>query len=368
MSKTEAKVKEKAVKTKVEKAKVEKTKVEKTKVEKVKVKKPSLKEKWRAFWERNKKSEGYLLKKVLKDWGFRLVRAIMLFGMCFMILQPILNKISISFMEEQDLYNVMVVSVPEHFTTENYQLAAEFMTYSKSLVNTSIISLTIAILQISMCTLVGYGFARFNFPLKKFWFACVILVIVIPPQTISTSLFLHFRFFDIFGIFELIKGETLNLRGSVLPYYLMSAGCMGLKNGLYIFMIRQFFRNIPKELEEAAYVDGCGTLKTFIKIMLPDAKPILTSCFLFSFVWQWTDGFYSKMFLGNTQLLSTQLAIVGDRLGAYFQRLTGSTSSIGYTNCIVSTATLMVIVPLLVLYLFAQKGFVESLSSSGIKM
>ena len=66
----------------------------------------------------------------------------------------------------------------------------------------------------------------------------------------------------------------------------MSAGCMGLKNGLYIFMIRQYFRNIPKELEEAAYVDGCGTLKTFVRIMLPDAKPILTSCFLFAFVWQ----------------------------------------------------------------------------------
>ena len=94
-----------------------------------------------------------------------------------------------------------------------------------------------------------------------------------------------------FGLIEAIRGETLNLRGSVLPYYLMSAGCMGLKNGLYIYMTRQFFRNQPKELEEAAYVDGCGTLRTFFRIMLPDAKPIITSCFLFSFVWQWTDSF-----------------------------------------------------------------------------
>jgi multiple sugar transport system permease protein len=145
---------------------------------------------------------------------------------------------------------------------------------------------------------------------------------------------------------------------------------MGLKNGLYIFMIRQFFRNIPKELEEAAYVDGCGTLKTFVKIMLPDARPILTSCFLFSFVWQWTDGFYSKMFLGNTKLLSTQLSMIGDRLDAYIKNTLHNSAgaSIGYTNCIVATGTLMVIVPLLILYLFEQKGFVESLSSSGIKM
>ena len=322
------------------------------------------------FWERNRKSGGYLLKKRAKEIAVRIIRAVLLFGMCFMILQPILMKISVSFMEEQDLYNAMVINIPEHFTTANYKLCSQFMDYTKSLLHTSLVSLSIAVLQITMCTLVGYGFARFDFPLKKFWFACVIMVIIIPPQTISTSLHLHFRYFDILGLSKLLTGNTINLRGSILPYYLMSAGCMGLKNGLYIFMIRQFFRNIPKELEEAAYVDGCGTLRTFVSIMLPDAKPILTSCFLFSFVWQWTDGFYSKMFLGNIKLLSTQLAVIADRMDAWMvntMKVPGG-ASVGYTNCIVSTGTLMVIIPLLILYLFAQKGFVESLSSSGIKM
>lgn len=322
------------------------------------------------FWERNRKSNGYLLKKSIMKYAVSICRFVLLFGMCFMILQPILNKISVSFMTEADLYNPIVISIPEHFTTENYLLAAELMTYSKTIVNSFVVSLTIAILQITVCTLVGYGFARFEFPFKKFWFACVMLVILIPPQTISTSLHLHFRFFDVLGIFKLLTGETINLRGSVLPYYLMSAGCMGLKNGLYIYMIRQFFRNIPKELEEAAYVDGCGTLKTFVRIMLPDAKPILTSCFLFSFVWQWTDGFYSRMFLGNVKLLSTQLQLVGEKLGNYiiYTLHDSSGASTGYTNCIIATGTLMTIVPLLILYLFAQKGFIESLSSTGIKM
>ena len=332
---------------------------------KVKVKK------YQNFWERNRKSHGYLLKKTLLDYGVSICRFILLFGMCFLILQPILNKISVSFMTEQDLYNPIVISIPEHFTTENYKLAADIMQYSKGLRNSLIISLTIAVLQITMCTLVGYGFARFEFPFKKLLFALVILVILVPPQTISSSLHLHFRFFDIFGLIELIRGEPLNLTGSVLPYYMMSAGCMGLKNGLYIYMIRQFFRNIPKELEEAAYVDGCGTLKTFVRIMLPDAKPILTSCFLFSFVWQWTDGFYSRMFLGNTRLVSTSLSTIVDSLGAWIAKGTGmmnQTVSIAYSNCILSTGTLMIILPLIILYLFAQKGFVESLSSSGIKM
>lgn len=323
-----------------------------------------------SFWERNRKSQGYLLKRRSKAIAYKMIRFFLLFGLCFLILQPIFNKISISFMAEEDLYNPIIISVPQNFTTANYQLASTFMSYVKTLVNTLLVSATIAILQITVCTLVGYGFARFDFPLKKFWFVCVILVIIIPPQTISTSLHLHFRYFDILGIVELLTGETINLRGSVLPYYLMSMGCMGLKNGLYIFMIRQFFRNIPKELEEAAYVDGCGILKTFVRIMLPDAKPILTSCFLFAYVWQWTDGFYTKMFLGNMRLLSTQLTMVAERLNSYITVTLGQSSgaSVGYTNCIVATATLMVIVPLLILYLFAQKGFVESLSSSGIKM
>lgn len=332
-------------------------------------KKEAKKSNWKKFWERNKRSEGYLLKKVAGDYAYRLVRMIMLFGMCFLILQPILNKISVSFMAEEDLYNPMVINIPENFTAANYELAATFMGYGEAIKNTFLISLTIAVLQVAVCTLVGYGFARFKFPFKNFWFACVILIIVVPPQTIATPLHLHFRFFDILGIFEAITGSTLNLRGSVVPYYLMSAGCMGLKNGLYIYMLRQFFRNQPVELEEAAYVDGCGTLKTFIRIMLPDAKPMLTSCFLFAFVWQWTDGFYSKMFLGNTKLLSIQLSRIAAQLGAYMQTQLGVAggASQGYQNCIIATGTLMVIVPLLVLYLFAQKGFVESLSNTGIK-
>lgn len=321
------------------------------------------------FWERNKKSQGYLLKKTTTNIAVKICRFLLLFGMCFMILQPIFNKISTSFKAEEDLYNPMVIAIPEHFSTSNYQVAALIMDYGKTLGNTLLIAFTIALLQITVCTLVGYGFARFQFPLKNFWFACVILMIVVPPQTISTSLFLHFRFFDVLGIAKLLTNNSINLRGSVLPYYMMSIGCMGLKNGLYIFMIRQFFRNIPKELEEAAYVDGCGTLKTFIQIMLPDAKPILTSCFLFSFVWQWTDGFYSSMFLGNISLLSRQLSMIGDKVGSYMRNVMHSSgASVGYTNCIIATATLMVIMPLIILYLFAQKGFVESISSSGIKM
>lgn len=317
----------------------------------------------KTFWERNRQSEGYLLRKVIKQKAYILIRALLMFGLCMLILQPIFNKISIAFMAEKDLYDTTVIAIPKNFSLYNVKLTAHLLDYWKTFANTIWVSLSVSLVQIIVCTLVGYGFARFDFPLKKFWFACIILVIVVPPQTISTSLYLHFRYFDILGIFNMLYGHPINLKGSILPYYMMCLGCMGLKDGLYIYMIRQYFRTIPKELEEAAYVDGCGTLVTFIRIMLPDAKPILTSCFLFSFVWQWTDSFYTKLFLGNVEILSRQLTSLAERLGKYLTNVTPA-----YSQAIISTGVLMTIVPLLILYIFAQRGFVESLSQSGIKM
>lgn len=326
--------------------------------------------KFKSFRERNKKSNGYLLRKTSFNIAYKIVRAILLFGLCFLILQPLLNKISISFMEEQDLYDSTINVIPRHFTLSNYKISMNLLSYWSSLGNTALVSLLVSVLQIISCTLVGYGFARYKFPLKGLWFGMVILVIVVPPTTIQSSLYLNFRYFDIFGLFKLITGNSLNLLDSLLPYALMCLGCMGLKSGLYIYMLRQYFRGIPKELEEAAYVDGCGKVMTFIRIMLPDAKPMITSCFLFSFVWQWTDSFYARMFLSSDfAILSNKLTGLAGALDSYLDaRGIAQKAETAYSQAMLGTGTLLTIIPLILVYLFAQKGFVESLSQTGIKM
>ncbi|MDY3909946.1 MAG: carbohydrate ABC transporter permease [Eubacterium sp.] len=326
--------------------------------------------KFKSFRERNKKTNGYLLRKTSFNVAYKIVRFVLLFGLCFLILQPLLNKISISFMQEKDLYDSTINVIPRNFTLSNYKIAMYLMSYWKALGNTAMISLLVSVLQIISCTLVGYGFARYKFPLKGLWFGFVILVIVIPPSTIQSSLYLNFRYFDIFGLIKLFTGDTLNLLGTITPYALMCLGCMGLKSGLYIYMLRQFFRGIPKELEEAAYVDGCGKIKTFICIMLPDAKPMITSCFLFSFVWQWTDNFYSRMFLkSDFAILSNKLTGLAGALDSYLDvRGIAQKATTAYSNAMIGTGTLLMIIPLIIVYLFAQKGFVESLSQTGIKM
>lgn len=304
------------------------------------------------------------LKRKLTRISANLVLMILMFGLCFTILQPLLNKIAVSFMEEQDLYDQTVVTIPRHFTMDNYKVAWQLMDYANSFVNTFTLATAVAVLQVISTLLVGYGFARYDFPLKKFWFFMVILMIVIPPQTYASSLLLNFRYFDIFGIFTALTGKPLNLTGSAAPVLLLAATCTGLKCGLYIYLFRQYFRNVPKDIEEAAYIDGCGTIRTLVQIMLPDAMPLATSCFLFSFVWQWTDNYLTNLLMKSANLLPTRLSALSTSLIGYLD----TRPSFTYIAAINATGTLLLLIPVILLYLVAQKRFVKSLSASAIKM
>lgn len=323
----------------------------------------------KSFWQANRASNGYLLKATVMRKALSLARALLLFGLCFMIIQPLLTRFGTSLMAEKDLYDSTVVLVPRTPTLDNYRIVFELTDFPRSMLNTLWTSLLVSVLQVVSCTLVGYGFARFDFPLKKLWFACVVALIIIPPQTIATALYMNFANFDVFGIFKALTGKTLSLHGSLVPYTLMSLTCMGLKDGLYIYMLRQYFTGIPKSLEEAAYVDGCGTMHTFVKIMLPDAMPTITSCFLFSFVWQWTDLFYTRNFLSSMSIYSTQLSSIVSRMNRYFSSDASKPIivPVGRQQQLISIGVLICCIPLVILYLFAQRTFVESIVMSGSK-
>jgi len=318
-----------------------------------------------------------IIRNNIVDIIYKIFRAILLFGFCFLIMQPLLDKISVSFMPEVDLYDATVISIPRNFSTDNYKIALNLMNYFPSLIQSIIIIVISAALQVTSCMLAAYGFARYKFPGKNVLFMCVFLIIIVPPQTILSSLYLNFQFFDIFGIVKLISGRNINLLQTLTGYLLLSATAMGLKSGLYIFLLRQYFRGVPKELEEAAYVDGCGRLYTFGKIMLPDAMPMITSCFLFSFVWQWTDSVFVSLFLRGYKMMPIAISRLTENFFRYWASINavGSGSGgvmaqppIGYVQAVVATGMLMFLIPLIVLYIFAQRTFVESLSQTGIKM
>lgn len=321
------------------------------------------------FLERNRRSKGYLLRKRARRGAVSLVRGLLLIGLCFMIIQPMIIRFGASLMAEGDLYDTTVVVLPKRATLENYAHVFSLTQMPYSMLNTFWVSLAVSLFQVASCTLVGYGFARFKFKGRGLLFALVVTTIIIPPQTISTALYVRFSFFDIFGIFTALSGKPLNLRGSIAPYLMMSATCMGLKNGLYIFMLRQYFTGVSKSLEEAAYVDGCGVLHTFARVMLPDALPIIVSCFLFSFVWQWTDIFYTRNFLSGLNLYAANLVAMPNRMRLYFSPGSDVEAFIPLAReqQLVSIGVLVCCVPLIVLYIFAQRSFVESIALSGSK-
>lgn len=305
----------------------------------------------------------------LSMYGWALVRGVIVIGICFLILYPTILKIFVSLMSEKDLYDVTVKYIPKSPTFENIKTVWTAMKYPLAFWNTLKISVLTSIMQLISCTIIGYGFARFNFKGRNLLFTLVILTMIVPPQTIMIPLFLHFRYFDLFGIISLMTGKKgINLLNTQWPFLLMSATGMGLKNGLYIYIMRQFFRGMSRELEEAAYVDGASMFRTFYQIMLPSAVPAMVTVFLFSFVWQWTDTFYSNLFLQNVRVLSTALSSVSFDITQQIYWQTGVTVNLSpavssmYTN----TASLLVILPLIVLYLVAQKYFVESIERTGI--
>ncbi|MBQ4074087.1 MAG: carbohydrate ABC transporter permease [Clostridia bacterium] len=323
----------------------------------------------KSFWDRNRRSEGYLLRREAKRICVSVIRGLLMFGMCFMIIQPMLMRFSTGFMVEKDLYDSTVVLLPREVTWDNYKIVFDLTNFPKSMLNTLWTSLLVSVLQVAACTFVSYGFARYDFPLKKLWFGCVVMLIVVPPTTIQTSLYMNFAAFDIFGIFKALTGKAVNLRTSITPYVLMSLTCMGLKNGLYIYMLRQYFKGVPKSLEEAAFVDGCGTLHTFTKIMLPDAMPTIASCFLFSFVWQWTDLFYTRNFLSTYTIYSVELSSIVSRMSRYFSADANVAVVVpaGRQQQLISIGVLICCIPLIILYCFTQKTFVKSLAMTGSK-
>lgn len=270
-------------------------------------------------------------------------------------------------MEERDMYDVTVTNIPKHLTLYNFQVVFDLMNFREAFVNTFLLSLTVSLLQLVSCTLTAYGFARYKFPGRNILFGLVVLVLVVPPQTISIPMFMNFRYFNPIGF--LGSGRSgINLLDSFWPYVMIAATCMGLKNGLYIYIIRQVFRGMPKELEESAFVDGARHLTIFYRIMMPGAVPIMITTFLFSFVWQWTDSFYASILLKTLVVLPKMLGSLsisvgrwlGDQLGTEYVIAPALTSQMN------NAGTLLMIFPLIIIYIVAQRYFVESVERSGI--
>ena len=290
-----------------------------------------------------------------------LIRVIFIFGLCFVVIYPILQMMVSSLSNLRDLNDPLVVWIPRSISFETIEIAANSIDFLSALFNTSLMSLGVMILTVASTSLAGYTFARLRFKGINVLFIFVVFTIVVPPQTIAMPMFMIFN--------------SLGLTSTFWSIFILASTGMGIKAGIFIFIFNQVFRNLPKELEEAAIIDGCGVFRTFFSVMLPNAKSAIITVMLFSFVWQWNDVFYSQLLI-NTQfmdLLSLNIAEIAPRLTYTLYTLgidqdiaEGMSRNPLVVGTIANTAALLMLFPLLVGYLFVQRLFVESIERVGI--
>lgn len=306
-----------------------------------------------------------------KKWLWVIIRFVLIFGISFVIIYPILLKLSIAFKSLDDLYDSTVIWVPKAFTLDNFKLVFQAMNYPRVLLNTLFLSSVVMLLQTITCVLAGYGFARVKFKGSGLLFGAVIFTILVPSNTIMIPLYLNFKNFDLFGVIELIRGKPANLINTYWPFIISAILGMGVKTGLYVYIFRQFFKGIPREIEEAAYVDGAGYFTTFSRVILPNAIPSIVTVMLFSFVWQWNDSFFTNMYLNEPKVMSSMMSSSGYAIATFLsggdQSATASyVQDPFFMSMMMNTSVLMAILPLIILYLFVQRHFVESVERSGL--
>lgn len=270
----------------------------------------------------------------------------------YLYLQPLFYMISTMLMTLPDLLDPTVQWIPRTLNWDNLIKSFEGLKYPTALINSLTISVVGSLLQVFICAITGYALARIKFPGKTLLFLLVFMTFLIPPQIIIIPLYV------IYG--------KLGWLGTPWVFLVPAMLGQGLSSGLFIVIFRQFFSSLPYALEEAAKIDGASIVRLFWKIVLPLAMPACIVVFLFSFIWYWNETYMSSMFLGNN---FTPLSI---RLNMLEVELYGDMPEIDYmavdpvTEGTKMAGAFLIVLPPLLLYMIAQRWFIEGVERTGL--
>ncbi|MBQ7329543.1 MAG: carbohydrate ABC transporter permease [Oscillospiraceae bacterium] len=305
---------------------------------------------------------------------YKVFRYALLIGISYVVLFPVIKMISSAFTPAVELYTEESGFLPSRATFENFKNAMfgerayfNFLKYTK---NTATIALLCTLLQVFSCSLVGYGLGRYNFKGNPIVYACVLFTIILPVQTAIIPLYYEYRWFDIFGIGKIIglfTGEafTVNILNNYMAFYVPALFGVGLNSGIYIFLLRQFFMSMPRDLEEAAKIDGCNPISIYLRIMIPNIKPVVVTVALLSVIYYWNDALLAGVFSlpGDDNLtLMVALEEMRERQGIGVSQLDQMRKQAEHYAIILTAVT-----PLMILFLIGQKFFVECMDRSGSK-
>mgnify|MGYP000848383032 CR=1 FL=1 len=285
----------------------------------------------------------------------------------FAFLYPFITLLLKSFQSPLDVLNPTVGLIPTSLYTGNYDKAFKIINFKKSLLESLYYSILPAIAQTIACAITGYALARFKFKGKNVLFIIILSTFIIPPQVIMIPTYIFYKRFG--EILTNLLGFKITILNSVFAFLLPALLGQGLKSAIFIFIFYQFFRMVPKVLDEAASIDGAGPLYIFFKIAIPLAVPAIIVVFLFSTVWYWNETYLTSLYIPNARTLPVELSRFaatfrniypqnGNNIGENFQNM--------WSEAVLMAGTLVSLLPLLVIYFLLQRWFVQGIERTGI--
>lgn len=289
-------------------------------------------------------------KEADKGLLFKLFLYVLLLDVAYIYLNPIFYMVTTMVKDSVDLLDPAVQWIPRTIYMGTLQDAWDMLKYAQSFMVSLGLSTTIAICQTVFCAIAGYAFARLEFPFKKLLMFGLILSFIIPPQVTILPM--------------LIAARELGWVNTLYPLLLPALFGHGLKGALFVIIYRQFFSTQPKELEEAARIDGAGAFKVFYRVMMPLARPAIVVVFLFSFVWNWNDFYFPSMFLINSDTVPLSMGI--SQVSAQLAALEKEVGPSIFSEPLKMGSSFMIILPPILLYIFTQRYFVEGVERTGL--
>jgi multiple sugar transport system permease protein len=277
-----------------------------------------------------------MISRTLKKIGIH--SFLILFSLIFFI--PFLWTISTSLKTDaqiQDISSIKRILIPSPVAFSNYPKALKFVDFPRYFMNSVFVSFMAILGTVFSCTMVAYSFSRLKWPGRDFVFLIVLSTMMLPPQVTMIPVFLIFT--------------KLGLVNTLTPLYLPSF--FGV--AFFIFMLRQFFLTIPKSLEEAAKIDGCGYAGIFVKIMLPLIKPAILAVIVFQFMWTWNDFLNPLIYIHDKEKMTLTIGLQA------FNMVHGAEWSL------LMAASVMMTLPVIILFFFAQRYFIEGITLTGLK-
>lgn len=317
-----------------------------------------------------KPNPGYKLRNTAVLLVSNGVRYAFLISFSFVLLYPFLYIVVNSFKGISDFFDPTVEWMPKHLYFGNFAKTVKILDFWQSLANTLIYEILASLIQFCSCAVAAYGLARFKFKGQRILSAMMVLNILVPTMMIITPSYVNFSHMDFLGVLGLLNRLTgidlrPNLINTAFAFYLPALLGVGLKGGLFIYIFSQFFKGLPRELEEAAWIDGAGPWKTFLSIVVPSSGSASVTVLLFSVVWHWNDYYLPQMYLSEHPVLS--VALNNTNINSVINILGGSQTE-GQLNAvpIILSGCLLFLLPLIVFYVVIQRRFMASIATSGI--